>query len=52
VNTINEKTEPVRNVMNSVKDTTTSTIQHGKETVRIFISIILYFTFFSFYSGF
>jgi hypothetical protein len=33
VNTFNEKTEPVRNVMNSVKDTTTSTIQHGKETV-------------------
>lgn len=33
VNTFNEKTEPVRNAMNSVKDTTTSTIQHGKETV-------------------
>jgi len=33
VNTFNEKTEPVRNVMSSVKDTTTSTIQHGKETV-------------------
>jgi hypothetical protein len=33
VNTFNEKTEPVRNVMNTVKDTTTSTIQHGKETV-------------------
>ena len=36
VNSFNEKTEPVRNVMNSVKDTTTSTIQHGKETVRNF----------------
>lgn len=34
VNTLNEKAEPVRNVMNSVKDTTTSTIQHGKETVN------------------
>ncbi|CAF3746835.1 unnamed protein product [Adineta steineri] len=33
MNTLNEKTEPVRNVMNTVKDTTTSTIQHGKETV-------------------
>jgi hypothetical protein len=33
VNTFNEKTEPVRNAMNSVKDSTTSTIQHGKETV-------------------
>lgn len=29
----NEKTEPVRNVINTVKDTTTTTIQHGKETV-------------------
>lgn len=36
VNSFNEKTEPVRNVMNSVKDTTTSTIQHGKETVGDF----------------
>lgn len=44
VNTFNEKTEPVRNVMNSVKDTTASTIQHGKETVRIFILILLYFS--------
>jgi hypothetical protein len=34
VNTFNEKTEPVRHVMNTVKDTTTSTIQHGKNTVR------------------
>jgi len=33
VNSFNEKTEPVRNVMNSVKDSTTSTIQQGKETV-------------------
>jgi len=33
VNTFNEKTGPVRNAINSVKDTTTSTIQHGKETV-------------------
>ncbi|UJR10632.1 hypothetical protein I4U23_014829 [Adineta vaga] len=33
LDTLNEKTEPVRNAMNSVKDTTTSTIQHGKETV-------------------
>ncbi|CAF4327454.1 unnamed protein product, partial [Adineta steineri] len=33
MNSLNEKTEPVRNVMNTVKDTTTSTIQHGKETV-------------------
>ena len=33
VNTFNEKTEPVRHVMNSVKGSTTSTIQHGKETV-------------------
>jgi len=33
VNTFNEKTGPVRNVMNSVKDTTTSTIQQGKDTV-------------------
>jgi hypothetical protein len=45
MNTFNEKTEPVRNVINTVKDTTTSTIQHGKETVNknrnkaIFISI-------------
>ncbi|CAF1423556.1 unnamed protein product [Rotaria sordida] len=31
-NTFNEKIESVRHVMNSVKDTTTSTIQHGKET--------------------
>jgi hypothetical protein len=34
MNTFNEKTEPVRNVINTVKDTTTSTIQHGKETVN------------------
>ncbi len=47
MNTFNEKTEPVRNVMNTVKDTTTSTIQHGKDTVRKFISMILYFIFFS-----
>jgi hypothetical protein len=33
VNTFNEKTEPVRNAMNSVKDSTSSTIQQGKETV-------------------
>jgi len=33
VNTFNEKTEPVRNVISTVKDTTTSTIQHGKDTV-------------------
>ncbi|CAF3939460.1 unnamed protein product [Rotaria sordida] len=33
MNTFNEKTESVRHVMNSVKDTTTSTIQHGTETV-------------------
>ena len=33
LNTLNEKTEPVRHAMNSVKDTTTSKIQHGKETV-------------------
>jgi len=33
VNTFNEKTEPVRNAVNSVKGTTTSTIQQGKETV-------------------
>ncbi|CAF1002349.1 unnamed protein product [Rotaria sordida] len=33
INTLNEKTEPVRHMMNSVKDTTTSTIQHGKEAV-------------------
>jgi hypothetical protein len=33
LNTFNEKTEPVRQVMNSVKDTTTSTIQHGRNTV-------------------
>ncbi|CAF3391124.1 unnamed protein product [Rotaria sp. Silwood1] len=33
INALNEKTEPVRHIMNSVKDTTTSTIQHGKETV-------------------
>ncbi|CAF2796435.1 unnamed protein product [Rotaria sp. Silwood2] len=32
-NRLNEKTERVRHVMNSVKDTTTSTIQHGKEIV-------------------
>ncbi|CAF3947236.1 unnamed protein product [Rotaria magnacalcarata] len=33
MNTFNAKTKPVVNVMNSVKDTTTSTIQHGKDTV-------------------
>ncbi|CAF1483304.1 unnamed protein product, partial [Rotaria sordida] len=33
MNTFNEKTESIRHVMNSVKDTTTSTIQRGKETV-------------------
>ena len=33
INTLNEKTEPVRQVLNTVKDTTTSTIQHGKDTV-------------------
>ncbi|CAF1294254.1 unnamed protein product [Rotaria sordida] len=33
MNTFNEKIEPVRHVMNSVKDTTTSTMQHGKETI-------------------
>lgn len=33
LNTLNEKSEPVRHAMNSVKETTTSTIQHGKETV-------------------
>jgi len=46
VNTFNEKTEPVRNVMNTVKDTTTSTIQHGKETVRKihFNDFIYYFS--------
>jgi hypothetical protein len=33
MNTFNEKTEPVRNVINNVKDTTTLTIQQGKETV-------------------
>jgi hypothetical protein len=34
MNTFNEKTEPVRNVINNVKDTTTLTIQQGKETVK------------------
>ncbi|CAF4243414.1 unnamed protein product, partial [Rotaria sordida] len=33
MNTFNEKTESIRHVMNSVKDTTTSTIQRDKETV-------------------
>jgi hypothetical protein len=33
MNTFNKKTEPVRNVINTVKDTTSSTIQHGKEKV-------------------
>lgn len=33
LNTFNEKTEPVRQAVNSVKDTTASTIQQGKETV-------------------
>ena len=33
LNTLNEKSEPVRNAMTSVKETTTSTIQHGKQTV-------------------
>ncbi len=40
MDTFNEKTEPVRNVVNSVKDTTTSTIQQGKEAVRTFILIL------------
>ena len=31
---LNERAEPVRHVMTSVKDSTTSTIQQGKETVR------------------
>lgn len=31
--TFNERTEPVRNVVNSVRDTTTSTIQQGRQTV-------------------
>lgn len=35
MNSLNEKTEPVRHVINTVKDTTTSTIQHGKEKVEI-----------------
>lgn len=39
INTFNEKTKPAFNVMNSVKDTTTTTIQHGKDTVRKFILI-------------
>lgn len=34
IDSLNEKTEPVRHVINTVKDTTTTTIQHGKETVR------------------
>ncbi len=34
MNTFNEKTEPVRNVINNVKDTTTLTIQQGKDTVQ------------------
>jgi hypothetical protein len=33
MNTLNEKSEPVRHVINTVKGTTTSTIQHGKDTV-------------------
>ncbi|CAF4345705.1 unnamed protein product [Rotaria socialis] len=33
MNTFHAKTKPVVNVMNSVKDTTTSTIQHGKDAV-------------------
>lgn len=33
VTTFNERTEPVRNVVNSVRDTTTSTIQQGRQTV-------------------
>ncbi len=51
MNTFNEKTEPVRNAMNSVKDSTSSTIQQGKDTVRNFPSIILILFFIS-YSGF
>ncbi len=46
INTLNEKTEPVRNVINTVKNTTTSTIQHGKDTVRerkISISIFIFY---------
>ena len=35
VNTLNEKTEPVRYAVNSVKKTTTCTLQQGKETVRL-----------------
>ena len=34
MNNINEKTESVRHAVASVKDTTTSTIQHGKETAE------------------
>lgn len=33
INTLNEKVKPVRNVINTVKDTTTSTIQQGKDKV-------------------
>ncbi|CAF1162285.1 unnamed protein product [Rotaria sordida] len=33
VNTFNETTKPVLDAVNSVRDTTTSTIQHGKEAV-------------------
>lgn len=43
MNSLNEKTEPVRHVINTVKDTTTSTIQHGKEKVK-FIHLIFIFT--------
>ena len=34
MNSLNEKTEPMRHVINIVKDTTTSTIQHGKDKVK------------------
>ncbi|CAF5009592.1 unnamed protein product, partial [Rotaria socialis] len=43
MNTFHAKTKPVVNVMNSVKDTTTSTIQHGKDAVREFI-LCVYFS--------
>jgi hypothetical protein len=47
MNTLNEKSEPVRHVINTVKGTTTSTIQHGKDTVKqtdisISVFIIIY----------
>jgi hypothetical protein len=34
VQTLNDKTDTVRQAMSSVKETTTSTIEHGKQTVR------------------